>query len=276
MLSRFNNILENLNINEKRMLQNTKLYGGVIFSQKVLLKLTEKGLSREEAYRLVQKNAHKVFGVEDGDFKKADEYLERVLDINPQCSDAYYGKLMCKLNVKNKAEICKTCKKLSGEPYFTKALRYADDNKKTEYNEIASAVEKNYNKISERKKNEIKKLKEEYDKDFEELKRLEEEKDDLIKKKNLYNFLQIADCIPIVLFFGLLLGGIGNKDIALTIVVGIFLAGFIFLEYLLIKKFKRMNILNIEFNNKSNQLKEFNETVNSAVNDYNRWVSENK
>ncbi|MBR6940103.1 MAG: toll/interleukin-1 receptor domain-containing protein, partial [Clostridia bacterium] len=32
--------------------------------------------------------------IEDGDFKKADEYLERVLDINPQCSDAYYGKLM--------------------------------------------------------------------------------------------------------------------------------------------------------------------------------------
>ena len=70
MLSRFNNVLDNLKINEERMLQNTKLYGGVIFSQKILLKLTEKGLSREDAYKLVQKNAHKAFGVENGDFKK--------------------------------------------------------------------------------------------------------------------------------------------------------------------------------------------------------------
>ena len=70
MLSRFNNVLENLKINEDRMLNNTKLYGGVIFSQKVLLKLTEKGLSREDAYKLVQKNAHKAFGIEGGDFKK--------------------------------------------------------------------------------------------------------------------------------------------------------------------------------------------------------------
>ena len=70
MLKRFNNVILNLNINEQRMKENTTLYGGVIFSQKVLLKLTEKGLSRENAYRLVQKNAHKAFGVKDGDFKK--------------------------------------------------------------------------------------------------------------------------------------------------------------------------------------------------------------
>ena len=70
MLSRFNNVLENLNVNEEKMLKNTKLYGGVIFSQKVLLTLVEKGLSREDAYKLVQKNAHKAFGIEGGDFKK--------------------------------------------------------------------------------------------------------------------------------------------------------------------------------------------------------------
>ena len=70
MLRRFKNVLENLNVNEQRMLANCKLYGGVIFSQKVLLKLVDKGLSREEAYKIVQQNAHKAFGVEGGDFKK--------------------------------------------------------------------------------------------------------------------------------------------------------------------------------------------------------------
>ncbi len=70
MLRRFKDVLDNLNVNEERMAANCNLYGGVIFSQKVLLKLVEKGLSREDAYKLVQQNAHKAFGVEGGDFKK--------------------------------------------------------------------------------------------------------------------------------------------------------------------------------------------------------------
>ena len=70
MLKRFYNVLLNLNINKERMKENTTLYGGVIFSQKVLLKLVEKGLSREEAYKIVQQNAHKAFGQKNGDFKK--------------------------------------------------------------------------------------------------------------------------------------------------------------------------------------------------------------
>ena len=42
---------------DKNMLKNTQLYGGIIYSQKVLLKLVEKGLTREEAYKIVQKHA---------------------------------------------------------------------------------------------------------------------------------------------------------------------------------------------------------------------------
>lgn len=57
MLNRFNSVLQNLVVYENNMKKNTELYGGVIYSQKVLLKLVENGLSREEAYELVQKNA---------------------------------------------------------------------------------------------------------------------------------------------------------------------------------------------------------------------------
>ena len=52
------------------MLKNTQLYGGIVYSQKVLLKLVEKGLSREEAYRIVQKHALDALNG-GGDFKKA-------------------------------------------------------------------------------------------------------------------------------------------------------------------------------------------------------------
>lgn len=57
MLHRFNGVMENLVVHEDNMLKNTKLYGGIVYSQKVLLKLVDKGLTRENAYRIVQKHA---------------------------------------------------------------------------------------------------------------------------------------------------------------------------------------------------------------------------
>ncbi|MCQ2789861.1 MAG: adenylosuccinate lyase [bacterium] len=61
MLNRFKNVVDNLVVNEKNMEKNTKLYGGIIYSQKVMLKLIEKGIKREEAYRIVQSNALDAF-----------------------------------------------------------------------------------------------------------------------------------------------------------------------------------------------------------------------
>ena len=68
MLSRFNGIVQNLVVHEKNMLKNTDRFGGIVFSQKVLLEVVEKGLTREEAYRIVQRNALDAFE-NDGDFK---------------------------------------------------------------------------------------------------------------------------------------------------------------------------------------------------------------
>ena len=68
MLNRFNGVVKNLVVHEKNMLKNTEKFGGIVFSQKVLLKLVEKGLTREDAYRLVQRNALDAFE-NDGDFR---------------------------------------------------------------------------------------------------------------------------------------------------------------------------------------------------------------
>lgn len=68
MLNRFKGIVENLVVHEKNMLKNTNKFGGIVYSQKVLLKLVEKGLTREEAYRIVQRNALDAFE-NDGNFK---------------------------------------------------------------------------------------------------------------------------------------------------------------------------------------------------------------
>ncbi len=58
VLSRLGSVLENLEIFPERMLENLNQLQGVIFSQRTLLTLIEKGLSRDEAYSIVQKHAH--------------------------------------------------------------------------------------------------------------------------------------------------------------------------------------------------------------------------
>jgi adenylosuccinate lyase len=57
MLSRFTGLVEQLVIYPKQMLVNLQMTKGVIFSQMVLLKLIEKGVTREDAYAIVQRNA---------------------------------------------------------------------------------------------------------------------------------------------------------------------------------------------------------------------------
>ena len=68
MLARFTGVVEKLSVYPENMLKNLNAYGGIIFSQRVLLALTEKGLSREKAYELVQKCAFNAFNKENGDF----------------------------------------------------------------------------------------------------------------------------------------------------------------------------------------------------------------
>ena len=58
-LNRLNELVKNLNVYPKNMLKNLNLTNGLFFSQRVMLELTNQNLSREEAYKLVQKNAMK-------------------------------------------------------------------------------------------------------------------------------------------------------------------------------------------------------------------------
>lgn len=68
MLDRFNGLMENIVVHKDNMLKNTNKFGGIVFSQKALLELVEKGLSREDAYKIVQRNALDAFQ-NHGDFK---------------------------------------------------------------------------------------------------------------------------------------------------------------------------------------------------------------
>lgn len=82
MLNRFADLMDKLIVYPENMMKNLNLLHGLIHSQRVLLALTTKGASREDAYNLVQRNAMKVWA-EGKDFKElllADQDVTRYLD----------------------------------------------------------------------------------------------------------------------------------------------------------------------------------------------------
>ncbi|TCP24098.1 adenylosuccinate lyase [Scopulibacillus darangshiensis] len=77
MLNRFANILEKLTVFPENMKRNMQRTFGLIFSQRLLLTLVDKGLSREEAYDIVQPNAMKAWETETP-FKSLVEKEDRI------------------------------------------------------------------------------------------------------------------------------------------------------------------------------------------------------
>ena len=82
-LYRLTNMMKGLVVYPENMLNNMNKLGGIINSQRVLLALTQAGVSREDSYRLVQRNAMKVWS--DGghllDYLKEDETVMGALEL---------------------------------------------------------------------------------------------------------------------------------------------------------------------------------------------------
>ena len=77
MLSIFNRIIQGLRVLPDRMMSNVESSRGLIFSQRLLLALVDRGLPREEAYETVQKNAAVTWD-RNGDFRELVEADETV------------------------------------------------------------------------------------------------------------------------------------------------------------------------------------------------------
>jgi len=75
-LALFTSIMRGLQIYRQRMKQNVELTKGLIFSQRVMLALIDKGLSRQKAYELVQRNAMKAW--------KGNKYFLGLLKADPE------------------------------------------------------------------------------------------------------------------------------------------------------------------------------------------------
>jgi adenylosuccinate lyase len=96
-LARLTGVIENLLVYPQNMLDNMNKFPGLVMSQRVLLALTQAGVSREDAYRLVQRNAMKVWDHRT-DFREellADEEVRKALsedEINEKFDLGYHTK----------------------------------------------------------------------------------------------------------------------------------------------------------------------------------------
>lgn len=70
MLVEITDLVKHLLVYPENMARNMNVYGGVVFSQRVMLTLVEKGMKREDAYAIVQSNAHAAWNTEGGDFRQ--------------------------------------------------------------------------------------------------------------------------------------------------------------------------------------------------------------
>lgn len=96
-LHRLANVIDNLVVYPDNMQKNLDKLGGLVFSQRILLALTQKGLSREKAYATVQNNAMKVWHKEGNflDFLEKDDIVQQYLsqqELNELFDISYHTK----------------------------------------------------------------------------------------------------------------------------------------------------------------------------------------
>ena len=80
-LNRLTNVVENMVVYPENMMKNLEKFNGLVFSQRVLLSLTQKNISREDSYSMVQRNSMKVWNEEGSfyDLINADKEISSIL-----------------------------------------------------------------------------------------------------------------------------------------------------------------------------------------------------
>jgi len=80
--------------------------------------------------------------LEDGEWDKANEYAERVLDKDPENGEAYLGKLMVDLKVRRREDLNDQDQPFDKENNFNKAIRFGDEQLKNELNGYIDSINK--------------------------------------------------------------------------------------------------------------------------------------
>lgn len=204
--------------------------------------------------------------LEDSKFKEADQYFEKVLDINPRCSKAYIGKLLCQLKLKSINSISYTAEHLKKTyDYYNKAIKFATAEEMAEYEQMNARNALIFNaekSMKEHKILEIQKFiseKEKY---------LSENKLDnkFYAKKFLYSMLLALSALAIVFF------GIG-VTVAFPIIIFVILS--VVWMIFMIKKIRKMELKDKEYNEVKMHCENAKSTLLNEQRNYNQWLQIN-
>lgn len=130
--------------------------------------------------------------LEDGDWNSADEYCEKVLDIDPENAEAYLGKLMAEIEVSHRHDLkdCRTAVEITSNNNYKKVIRFGSEKIKNEldgylkYINDRNAEEKRRQEQARRRKEEERRRQEEENRKQEEA-RKEAIYSDAVKKMNM-------------------------------------------------------------------------------------------
>ena len=100
-LSRLSTVVKNLNIYPKNMKKNLDMTNGIFFSQRVLLELTSVGFTRDESYKIVQKNAMEAWKENTSFYNKiiSDKIIVNKIPVNKLKKLFNYGYHTKKINI---------------------------------------------------------------------------------------------------------------------------------------------------------------------------------
>ncbi|MEA3491754.1 MAG: adenylosuccinate lyase [Campylobacterota bacterium] len=113
MLHRMNSVIANLTVMPENMMKNLNLTGGLVFSQRVLLELPKAGVSREDAYKIVQRNAMKVW----------EEIQQGKPTTNKKGESLYLGHLLSDEELRESLSE-KQIRECFNYDYYTKSVKY--------------------------------------------------------------------------------------------------------------------------------------------------------
>lgn len=130
--------------------------------------------------------------LEDKNWNKAREYVERVLDMNPKCGEAYLIKMLAGMNLNNRNALKNWLHPLDGYDEYKKIMKYGDDELKNElmqYNKIiVDRQRKKEQELNEKRMREEREL-------YERKKREEEERKARLEKKRQEIYAKYDDTI---------------------------------------------------------------------------------
>lgn len=89
--------------------------------------------------------------LEDGDFARADEFCEKVLNIDPENGEAYLGKLMVSLKTRRREDLVHSTEKLEHQESYQKIIRFGKESLKAEVNGYNQQITERL-KVEERKR----------------------------------------------------------------------------------------------------------------------------